>query len=159
MDYQSGPEGAYWSQGLLTEKVILFIQSAPYQGFAIAPKAVCEPHRRKAIPTSMARPQKSPDDRASAAFRIRLTAADRELLGEKAAAAGVTLSALIRVAVLGYRLQPALVWGEVINELKRIGINLDQIARHVDATGGLRADLGEALAEVRQAISRILSMA
>jgi hypothetical protein len=110
-------------------------------------------------PTSMARPQKSPDDRASAAFRIRLTAAERELLGEKAAAAGVTLSALIRVAVLGYRLPPALVWGEVINELKRIGINLDQMARRVDATGGLRADLDEALAEVRQAISRILSMA
>jgi hypothetical protein len=107
----------------------------------------------------MARPQKSPDDRASAAFRIRLTAAERELLGEKAAAAGVTLSALIRVAVLGYRLQPALVWREAMNELNRIGINLNQIARHADATGALHADLGETLAEVRQAISRILSMA
>ena len=60
----------------------------------------------------MARPQKSPDDRASAAFRIRLTAAERQLLDEKAAAAGVTLSALIREAVLGYRLQPAPVWRE-----------------------------------------------
>ena len=107
----------------------------------------------------MARPQKSPDDRASAAFRIRLTAAERELLGEKAAAAGVTLSALIREAVLGYRLQPAPVWRETMNELNRIRINLNQIARHADATGVLRVDLGETLAEVRQAISRILSMA
>jgi hypothetical protein len=106
----------------------------------------------------MARPQKSPDDRASAAFRIRLTAAERELLDEKAAA-GVTLSAFIRVAVLGYRLQPARVWDEAMNELNRIGDRLDQIARHADATGALRADLGETLAEVRQAISRILSMA
>jgi hypothetical protein len=103
----------------------------------------------------MARPQKPPDDRASAAFRIRLTAAERALLSEKAAAAGVTLSALIRVAVLGYRLQPAL-WREAMNELKRIGINIKQIARHADATGALRADLAETLAEVRQAISRIL---
>jgi len=107
----------------------------------------------------MARTQKSPDERASAAFRIRLTAAERDLLGEKAAAAGVTLSALIRVAVLGYRLQPARVWREAMNELNRSGINLNQIARHADATGALRADLGETLAEVRQVISRILSMA
>ena len=107
----------------------------------------------------MARPQKSPDDRAPAAFRIRLTAAERELLGEKAAAAGVTLSALIREAELGYRLQPAPVWRETMNELNRIRINLNQIARHADATGVLRVDLGETLAEVRQAISRILSMA
>jgi hypothetical protein len=107
----------------------------------------------------MARPQKSPDARASAAFRIRLTAAERELLDEKAAAAGVTLSALIRETVLGYRLQPVPLWHEAINELNRIGINLNQIARHADATGALRADLGETLAEVKQVISRMLSMA
>jgi mobilization protein NikA len=106
----------------------------------------------------MARPQKPPDDRASAAFRIRLTAAARELLDEKAAAAGVTLSALIREAVLSYHLQPAPLWHEAINELTRIGINLNQIARHADATGALRADLGETLAEVSQAISRMLSL-
>ena len=106
----------------------------------------------------MARPQKSPDDRASAAFRIRLTAAERELLDEKAATAGVTLSALIRGAVLGYRLEPALVWREAMNELNRIGINLNQIACHANATEAVRADLGETLAEVRQAISRLLSM-
>jgi hypothetical protein len=107
----------------------------------------------------MARPQKSPDDRASAAFRIRLTAAERKLLDEKAATAGITLSAFVRVAVVGYRLQPALGWREAMNELNCIGINLNQIARHADATGALRADLGETLAEVRQAISRIISMA
>ena len=106
----------------------------------------------------MARPQKSPDDRAAAAFRIRLTAAERQLLDEKAAAAGVTLSALIRVAVLGYCLQPVRVWPEAMNELNRIGDRLNQIARHADATEALRADLGETLAEVRQAISRIFSM-
>jgi hypothetical protein len=37
------------------------------------------------------------------AFRVRLTAAERTLLDEKAAS-GVNLSQLIRSAVLGYRL-------------------------------------------------------
>lgn len=103
----------------------------------------------------MARPQKSPDARASAAFRVRLTAAERELLDAKAAEAGCTLSQLLRAAALRYRLPSAPVTREAVNELHRIGLNLNQIARHLNTTGDLR-DWPE-LRDVLDQLKRVLT--
>jgi len=50
---------------------------------------------------------------------------------------------------------PRIVRG-AMNELHRIGVNLNQIARHANATGKLRADLDATHAEVMRAITRIL---
>jgi hypothetical protein len=77
----------------------------------------------------VARSQKHPGDRASAAFRIRLTSAERALLDEKAAAAGVTLSQLIRSAVLGHQLPSPPIVREAMSELHRVGVNLNQLTR------------------------------
>lgn len=104
----------------------------------------------------MARPAKHPDDRATSAFRIRLTAVEREQIEAKAAAAGVSLSQLIRSAVLRYRMPAPPIVREAMAELHHIGVNLNQIARHANATGELRADLDTALAEVTRAMGRIL---
>jgi Mobilization protein NikA len=106
----------------------------------------------------MARPKKTYDDRASSAFRVRLTAAERARLDAKAAAAGVTLSRLIRAAALGYRLPAPPIVREAMNELNRVGGNLNQIARHANATGELRIGLDEALEEVRRALGRLLDI-
>ena len=100
----------------------------------------------------MARPQKHPNDRASAAFRIRLTSDERTLLDEKAAAAGVTLSQLIRSAVLGYRLPSPPIVREAMGELRRVGVNLNQL-RLANTTGDMPA-----LAELR-AIRGVLEAA
>ena len=81
--------------------------------------------------SAVARPQKHPDDRASAAFRIRLTSDERTLLDEKAAAAGVTLSQLIRSAVLGYRLPSPPIVREAMSELPRVGVNLNRFCQHL----------------------------
>jgi hypothetical protein len=106
---------------------------------------------------AVARPKKDPDDRASAAFRIRLTAAERQRLDAMAAARGITLSRLIRVAVLDDQPPTPLPVREVIDQLNRIGAILEQIANHANAIGQLRADLDEALAEVRRAIIALLA--
>jgi Mobilization protein NikA len=108
----------------------------------------------------MARPQKSPDDRATAAFRVRLTAAERAQLDTKAAAAGCTLSRLARAALLRYRLPPAPVTRDAVNELNRIGINLNQIARHLNSTGELRdrGELREALALHQRVLGTFLEL-
>lgn len=106
----------------------------------------------------MARPQKHPNDRASAAFRIRLTSDERTLLDEKAAAAGVTLSQLIRSAVLGYRLPSPPIVREAMGELRRVGVNLNQLTRLGHTTGDmpafaeLRAIRGVLEAAVRSAL-------
>jgi hypothetical protein len=60
------------------------------------------------------------------AFRVRLTAAERTLLDEKAAS-GVNLSQLIRSAVLGYRLPSPPIVREAMSELHRVGVNLNQL--------------------------------
>jgi hypothetical protein len=83
------------------------------------------------------------DDRASAAFHIRLTSDERTLLDEKAAA-GVTLSQLIRSAVLGYRLPSPPIVREAMGELRRVGVNLNQL-RLANTTGDMPA-----LAELRR---------
>jgi Mobilization protein NikA len=103
----------------------------------------------------VARPQKHPNDRASAAFRIRLTSDERTLLDEKAAAAGVTLSQLIRSAVLGYRLPSPPIVREAMSELPRVGVgvNLNQLTRLAHTTGDMPA-----LAELR-AIRGVLEAA
>jgi hypothetical protein len=106
----------------------------------------------------MARPKKTYDDRASSAFRVRLTAAERARLDAKAVEAGCTLSRLIRAAVLGYRLPSPPISREAMNELHRVGGNLNQIARHANATGELRDDLDAALAEVMRAVMRLLDV-
>ena len=103
--------------------------------------------------SAVARPQKHPDDRASAAFRIRLTSDERTLLDEKAAAAGVTLSQLIRSAVLGYRLPSPPIVREAMSELHRVGVNLNQLTRLANTTGDMPA-----LAELR-AIRGVLEAA
>jgi len=79
-----------------------------------------------------------------AAFRIRLTSDERTLLDEKAAAAGVTLSQLIRSAVLGYRLPSPLIVREAMSELHRVGVNLNQLTHLANTTGDMPA-----LAELR----------
>src|SRR6202011_2616579 len=88
--------------------------------------------------SAVARPQKHPNDRASAAFRIRLTSDERTLLDEKAAA-GVTLSLLIRSAVLGYLLPPPPIVREAMSELPRVGVNLNQLPRLAHTTGDMPA--------------------
>lgn len=106
----------------------------------------------------MARPKKTYDDRASSAFRVRLTAAERARLDAKAVEAGCTLSRLIRAAVLGYRLPSPPIVRAAMNELTRVGGNLNQIARHANATGELRADLDAVLEEVIWAMGRLLDV-
>lgn len=110
------------------------------------------------LASAVARPKKTYDDRASSAFRVRLTAAERARLDAKAAAAGCSLSRLIRAAALGYRLPSPPIVREAMNELHRVGGNLNQIARHANATGERADDLDETLAEVMRAVGRLLDI-
>ena len=70
----------------------------------------------------------------------------------------VTLSQLIRSAVLGHQLPSPPIVREAMSELPRVGVNFNQIARHANATGNmpalaeLRAIRGELEAAVRCAL-------
>jgi hypothetical protein len=114
----------------------------------------------------MARPRKSADDRASSAFQIRLTEAQRRQLEAKAAAGNISITELVRVAALDYkppprRMTPATpetvtLWREV----HALGINMNQIAYHLNATGELDnvPELRELCREIRAVFARIMAL-
>jgi hypothetical protein len=68
-------------------------------------------------------------DTSWAPLKQTRSSAERALLDEKAAAAGVTLSQLIRSAVLGHQLPSPPIVREAMSELHRVSVNLNQLTR------------------------------
>jgi hypothetical protein len=64
---------------------------------------------------------------------VRFTHEESELLRDQARAAGITRSELIRRRALGQRVQPLARRSDasMINELNRIGVNVNQLTRAV----------------------------
>ena len=100
----------------------------------------------------MARPPKAEDDRANAAFRVRLRASERRQLEAKATEAGVSLSQIIRAAVFRYRPPSPPIVREAVDELHRVGVNLNQLMHFAHATGELGPEGQAAVKAAMEAI-------
>lgn len=106
------------------------------------------------------------DELRSEGLRVQLTRAERAELDAIAAAQGATLSEFTRellfrraaAVVAATRRHPEA--AAILRELSRIGNNLNQIARHLNISGELRAfdDLPAVLDEHRRAIARVLDL-
>ncbi|SMH26053.1 plasmid mobilization protein [Mesorhizobium australicum] len=88
---------------------------------------------------------------------IRVTAAERhhvELLAERA---GVSVAEFCRRAVLGQRMPQRRAQADAVAlvELNRAGVNLNQIAKRVNAGRDLPPDFPQVLAEVRSAVAKV----
>lgn len=84
----------------------------------------------------MARPKKDPTARRSAQVNLRLSPVELHTLNQKAEAAGMNLTAFARAAALSRKLPTAqgpAVDFETRAELRRIGVNLNQIAKALNA--------------------------
>ena len=109
----------------------------------------------------MPRPPKEPTARRAVMYRVRLTAAERDDLDRRAAAAGLTPSAFARCALLDCR-PPALARVDpvALRQLQAIGNNLNQLARHANRDDGLAEELGDelraTLAGVKRAMAKLL---
>jgi hypothetical protein len=99
---------------------------------------------------SLVRPLKPANDRASSAFRVRVTHAERALLDAKAAEGGTTKSEIVRAAALQYRPPPPPVTRGTLADLSAIRKILTEIALRLNTTGDL-----EDGAVLRDAISRL----
>ena len=84
----------------------------------------------------IARPRKTASDKRSAALNIRITAAERASIQVKAERAGITATEFARKAALS---KPVKVEQSTLpdfitrNELRRIGVNLNQIAHALNS--------------------------
>lgn len=108
----------------------------------------------------MARPPLKPEERRDDRLpNLRVTAAERALVEERAAAAGLTLVDYCRRAIFKSRIAPkrGTVDQALLVELNRVGVNLNQIARHFNAGRGLPPDFPDVLAEVRAAVQKVLA--
>lgn len=109
----------------------------------------------------MARPLKDQHERRSEQLPpIRLTLAERSFVEEQAARAGVaSVSDYCRAAILGKPLQPrteTTADPALVVALNRAGVNLNQVARHLNSGRGLPPDFRAVVAEFHRVLSRVL---
>lgn len=108
----------------------------------------------------MARPPLRPEERRDDRLpNLRVTAAERSLVEERASAAGLTLVEYCRRAIFKSRIAPkrGTVDQALLVELNRIGVNLNQIAHRVNADKGLPSDFPYVLAELREAVQKVVA--
>lgn len=101
----------------------------------------------------MARPRKDEHEKRNEVVRLRLTLAEHEHVRSQAETAGVTVSEFLRRRALGYIVPQARVRRGadpmLLNELNRIGVNLNQIARNQNSGRPERLDAEVVLDELR----------
>lgn len=108
----------------------------------------------------MARPTKDANEKLSETVKLRMTVAEHEHVRVQARVAGVTVSDYLRRRAVGYIVPevPASRRADLslVNELNRIGVNMNQIARTLNAGRPERIDLDVALAELRGVFDKVL---
>jgi hypothetical protein len=108
----------------------------------------------------MARPKKAPEERRDDQLGLRLTTAERVEIEQHAAALGISPAEFARRRSLGYRLPAASVaeqrhTARLAVALLRIGVNLNQIAHHMNAGRGAPPDLSALIARIEAILDDI----
>jgi hypothetical protein len=100
----------------------------------------------------MARPKKAPEEKREDRLYPRLTTAERAEIERNAAILGVSPSEFVRRRSLGYRLPASLAVQRHVAALAvallRLGVNLNQIARHMNAGRGAPPGLSALIARI-----------
>ena len=87
----------------------------------------------------MARPKKQPEDKRDLRVIFRLSAPDAEALGARAKAAGLPIGTYARTMALRGKVQVVTRTEPdfaLLDQLRRIGVNLNQLAREQHRRGG-----------------------
>lgn len=108
---------------------------------------------------TIGRPRKAPDEQRSESLpAVRVTAAERVFVEAQAAEAGLSLSDYCRRLILRRAIGPARSTSDeaALVALNRVGVNLNQIARHANAGRALPAQLDDTLAQVRDAVAKVV---
>lgn len=104
------------------------------------------------------RPKMAPEEqRTERLSGIRLTAAERVMIEDMAAAAGLPLAEFCRRAILRQKITPPPSRADdaLLLELNRIGVNINQIAHAVNAGRGLPHSMPEVMEQLRRILDRL----
>lgn len=108
----------------------------------------------------MARPRKSPADmRDAPPLQVRLTEEERAELEQRAQLTGLTLSEFTRRRALGIPLPAGAAEqrtrAALATALLRLGVNLNQIARHMNAGRAAPSSLPVLIEDIRRHVERL----
>lgn len=106
----------------------------------------------------MARPTKQPHEKRTERFNLRFTVAELAHVQDQARLAGLDATEYLRRRALGFVVSPAPRRADaaLVTELNRIGVNLNQIARNINADRPERADADVVLAELRGVLAQVV---
>jgi hypothetical protein len=109
----------------------------------------------------MPRPRKEPTLQRNRLLSCRLTAAELRRLQKTAHAASLTLSDFIRAVLVNRSVtvtQHVRTFdGELYEELRRIGVNLNQAVHRLHTTGHAPPELSRAAAAVEKAVMKLIA--
>ena len=107
----------------------------------------------------MARPRKAPEERRVNGPNPRMTTAEKAEVEQHAAILGISPSEFMRRRSLNYRLPAALAVQRHVAALAvallRLGVNLNQIARHMNAGRAAPPDLSALIARIEAILDDI----
>jgi len=109
----------------------------------------------------MARPKKQTSDKREQWIKARVSPAEHADLLLRAAGAGMSPSEFLRRAALSGEIVVQQNAGgdfETVDQLRRIGVNLNQLARVANMTGHMPDGLEAALAEVDRLLDRMIAL-
>lgn len=108
----------------------------------------------------MARPKKQRQEKRSEQTKERWTLAEYAYLNQQARIAGVTRAEFVRRRALSRPVSAAPTSSSydpaIISELNRIGVNLNQIAKHANAGRGAPHSLVALQADLQRALEKVL---
>ena len=108
----------------------------------------------------MARPRLGDEERRTRTVGVRVTAAEAEELQERAQAARLSVGSYLRRRALGQRVRIAAdrrLGAAELRELNRIGVNLNQMSRAMNAGAVSRPGTREAVERVGELVVRLLA--
>lgn len=107
----------------------------------------------------MGAPRKSPDRKRDVRTAVMLTAIERAQLEERASTCGLTLSEFLRRQALGRAMPAAAIDNRARSVLAaallRLGVNLNQLVRHMNAGRAESVQLPALIGDIRAHIDRL----
>ncbi|PLU25733.1 MobC family plasmid mobilization relaxosome protein [Sinorhizobium medicae] len=106
----------------------------------------------------MARPTKAPEERRTTSLPpVRVTEAEMAIVHAQAQAARLSVSDFLRQRAVVGTVTPRPTAGSdrLLVELNRAGVNLNQIARHLNSGGSVPSDLGHVLHQLYTVLEKV----
>jgi hypothetical protein len=109
----------------------------------------------------MGRPKNSPETQRDNLLQVRLTAIEKVGLEGRAASVGLSVSEFVRRRALGVPMPPQAAdratRDKLATALLRIGVNLNQITKHMNAGRHAPPELGGVLATVNACLNTLMA--